>query len=289
MYRELIILFAVAAISACSSSAQSSSESNSPVASSTPITKPSEPMKKGTFESNLPDGFVKPTDEAGRVLYREYGAVFLTKAVAPKVVFFKDEAAVGAFQAAAPSLTETVGGIAITLQTPAMKALSSAIAEANEAGLKITPRGADSAKRSYADTVGLWASRVDPGLEHWAKQGKITEADVQRIKSLSPFEQVPEIFKLEAKGIFFAKDLSKSIIYSVAPPGSSQHLSMLALDVTEHGDEKIRAIMAKNGWYQTVVSDLPHFTFLGTAEAELSGRGLKKVTNGGRVFWVPDI
>jgi hypothetical protein len=110
-----------------------------------------------------------------------------------------------------------------------------------------------------------------------------------RIRALTPYEQVPEILSLEKKKIFFSKDLSKSIIYSVAPPGSSQHLAMLALDVEEFNDAKVRAILAANGWYQTVTSDLPHFTFLGVSETDLAKRGLKLVTSGGRGYWVPDL
>jgi hypothetical protein len=89
--------------------------------------------------------------------------------------------------------------------------------------------------------------------------------------------------------MYFAKDLSKSIIYSVAPPGTSQHLSMLALDITEHDDAAVREIMARNGWHQTVVSDLPHFTYLGVPESELPALGLKKVNDGGRSYWLPSI
>lgn len=101
--------------------------------------------------------------------------------------------------------------------------------------------------------------------------------------------QVPEILKLESDGVFFAKTLDKSIIYSVAPPGSSQHLSMLALDVKEFENARVRAILAANGWFQTVTSDLPHFTYLGVKESELSGLGLRSVSNSGRTFYVPDI
>ena len=64
---------------------------------------------------------------------------------------------------------------------------------------------------------------------------------------------------------------------------------MLALDVVESGNPAVRDILAKHGWFQTVVSDLPHFTYLGSPEADLPNLGLKKVTSGGRSFWVPDI
>ena len=247
--------------------------------------------RKTGFMANVPSDFSEPSDEAGRTLFKEYGAVFVAKVgvIPPKTVVFKDSAEVSSFQAILSKASETIGGFQLELQAPAMKALNEAIADAKSQNLSISPRDKDSAKRTYDETIELWASRVDPALKHWVAQGKITQPDADRIKSLSPYQQVPEVFKLEAKGIWFAKDLSKSIIYSVAPPGSSQHLSMLAFDVKEHENEKIRAVLAKHGWYQTVTSDLPHFTFLGVTEDKLSGLGLKRVTDGGRTFWVPDL
>ncbi|QYO67629.1 hypothetical protein [Leptolyngbya sp. 7M] len=168
-----------------------------------------------------------------------------------------------------------------------MAALKKALDDARGQGKRITPRGSDAARRNYSGTVELWKSRVEPGLVHWTGKGRITKGEADRIRGLSPFDQVPEIFRLEEQGIFFAKDLSKSIIYSVAPPGTSQHLSLLALDVEEHNDRTVRALLAKHGWYQTVVSDLPHFTFLGVSESELSSLGLKKTSDGGRDYWLP--
>jgi len=253
--------------------------------SSTPVSE----TKSGGFLENLPQGFVQPTDDVGRRMMKEYGAMFVSRATPPKTVVFKDDGEVAAFQSSVQSSRETFGNVSIELQSAAMKALKDAATEAAQNNLTITSRGADAAKRSYQDTVTLWASRVNPGLEHWTAQGRITATDAQRIRSLSPYEQVPEIFKLESQGIYFAKSLDKSIIYSVAPPGTSQHLSMLALDVSEYENAAVRAILAKHGWHQTVVSDLPHFTFLGAPESELPKLGLKKVTTGGRVFWVPDI
>src|SRR5436190_12648352 len=214
------------------------------------------------FATHLPANFQMPFDDAGRRLLKEYGALFVARGVAvPNVVVFKDAAAVREFQASADSATEKIGDAVVELQRSAMRALKEATGEAAKSGLKITPRGEDAAKRSYEDTVSLWTSRVEPGLEHWLSAGRISAADAQRIRSLPPYEQVPEIFKLEQQGIFFSKDLSKSISYSVAPPGASQHLSMLALDVSEYDDANVRALLARHGWFQTVVSDMPHFTF----------------------------
>ena len=247
--------------------------------------------KSGGFYGNLADGFSRPTDEVGQKLLKEYGAMFVARngAVPPKTVVFKNEAEVSAFQSGLQTSRATLGGFNIELQAAAIKGLNEAISDAGQNKLTITPRGADSARRSYNDTVTLWASRIEPGLKHWTEAGRLSASEASRIKALSPYEQVPEIFKLESQGMYFAKDLSKSIIYSVAPPGTSQHLSMLALDVKEFENPRVREILSKHGWYQTVVSDLPHFTYLGVPESELPGLGLKKITDGGRVFWVPDV
>ncbi len=247
-------------------------------------------VKSGGFTANLPGGFTPPTDTVGQKLLKEYGGLFVARggATPPNTVIFKSEADVSAFQNSVSKSKEKIGGFDVELQTAAMKNLQDAIAEAKQNDLSITPRGADSARRDYAGTVELWASRVNPGLANYVSKGKIPQTEADRIKTLSPFEQVPEIFKLESQGMFFSKDLSKPIIYSVAPPGTSQHLSMLALDVKEFEDVKVREILARHGWFQTVVSDLPHFTFLGVPETQLIDLGLKKVNDGGRTFYVPN-
>ncbi len=243
------------------------------------------------FIANLPGDFNQPSDAVEQKLLAEYGAMFVAKggAVLPNVIVFKDEAEVLSWQSGVATSKENISGFNLELQIPAMTALKDAIAEAKQNDLTITPRGIDSAKRDYSETVELWASRVNPGLAHWVEQGKLSEREAARIRTLSPFEQVSEIFKLESDGMYFSKDLSKSIIYSVAPPGTSQHISMLAFDVSEHDNAKVRDILAKHGWFQTVESDLPHFTFLGVSENQLSNLGLKKRNNGGRIFWIPNI
>lgn len=248
-------------------------------------------IKAGGFTTNLPTSFNTPSDAVGKRLMKEYGSVFVARGgtIPPSTVVFRDDNAVSTFQASLARASETVGGVSIELQAPAMKALKEAVSDASQNGVSITPRGPDAARRAYADTVELWKSRVDPGLAHYQSAGKITAAEVQRIKGLSPYDQVSEVFKLESQGMYFSKDLSKPIIYSVAPPGASQHLSMLALDVSEYDNPKVREILAKHGWYQTVVSDLPHFTYLGVSESDLTKLGLKRTTDGGRTFWVPDI
>ncbi len=244
-----------------------------------------------TFIAKLSNEFKIPNDAVGQRILQEYGALFVARggAIAPDTVIFKNEAEVSAFQNGLKKSLEKIGDFEVELQTAAMKNLKLAIVEAEQNNLNITPRGTDSARRDYAETIELWASRVNPGLIYWVGKGKLTEIDASKIRALSPFAQIPEIFKLEENDLFFSKDLSKSIVYSVAPPGTSQHLSMLALDVHEHENPQVRDILAEHKWFQTVVSDLPHFTFLGVSENKLSGLGLKRISDDGRIFWLPNL
>lgn len=235
--------------------------------------------------------FYDENDIVHKTLFGEYGAVFAARgnAVAPDRIVFKNEEEVTEFQSKVSIKKAKIGDFELELQTAALYDLLNAKKEAEEFGFTLNPRGKDSARRNYAGTIELWESRVNPALEHWTNEGKITEAEAEKIRSLSPFEQVPEVFKLEKKQIWFSKDLSKSIIYSVAPPGTSQHLAMLAFDIAEFQNEKVREILYKHKWFQTVVSDLPHFTYLGVEENELTALGLKSVENNGQKFWIPDI
>ena len=221
----------------------------------------------------------------------DYGSVFVARggAVPPPAIVFEDEVSVTNWQASVKQERVDFGGISIELQSPAMKALLEARDEAQKAKLDITPRGTDAARRTFTETVKLWESRVNPGLTHWVENGRLPREDAAHIRGLSPHDQIPEILRLESSGIFFSSDFSKSILYSVAAPGTSQHISMLAFDVKEHDNAKVRSILAEHGWFQTVSSDMPHFTFLGVKEDELPSLGLKKTTNGGRTFWVPDL
>jgi len=64
---------------------------------------------------------------------------------------------------------------------------------------------------------------------------------------------------------------------------------MLAFDVSQFGNARVRRILARHGWFQTVKSDLPHFTYLGVEEKDLPALGLRRVETGGQVFWIPNI
>lgn len=240
---------------------------------------------------NLQDGCALDDPVARRVL-EDYGAMFVAtdQVMPPPVCMFDDEAGVSKFQNDAKFKAAVIGGTKIELQPVAMEALLAARSEANEQGLDITPRGGTTAaRRSYQDTQRLWDSRFLPALTHWQGQGRLTREQAERLRRLPIHDQVREVLELEKRGIFFSQDLSKSILYSVAAPGASQHISMLALDVSQFGNARVRGILARHGWFQTVKSDLPHFTFLGLDEKELPARGLRTVKVGAQIFWIPNV
>ena len=223
-------------------------------------------------------------------LFTEYGAVFLTKALPPPKVMFTSENEVLGFQTKAGAAQVKIGGIALELQRSAAQALVNASNEARSNGASITPRDPeDSARRSYAHTLTLWNGRFAKACDHWKAKGKLTSEQINNLKSLPIKQQVAEVLKLEARGIYFSTNFDKSVLYSVAAPGTSQHLSMLAFDATEFGNKTVRKIMAKHGWFRTVQSDEPHFTYLGYSEKDLPSLGLKKVDVGKGEFWIPDV
>jgi hypothetical protein len=231
-------------------------------------------------------------DAAARRLLAEYGAMFLAveSVRVPPVCVFRSEAEVLRFQREAEPGAATLGGATVELQPTALAALLAAREEARAEGLDITPRdGAEGARRGYEDTLRLWRSRVHPALDHWAGEGRLAPDEAARLRALAPDAQLAEVLCLEACGIFFSRDFSKSILYSVAAPGASQHLAMLAFDAVEFKDARVRALLARQGWFQTVLSDLPHFTFLGVREKELPDLGLARVEECGQTFWVPNL
>ena len=223
----------------------------------------------------------------------EYGSVFLTKAMPPSKVMFTSEQEVSAFQKDAGSESAKLGGINVQLQPAALNALRDAAAEAKASGLSITPRDkkptTDSAKRSYNQTLVLWKGRVDKACKHWKGKKRLTTEQIANLKALPIKQQVKEVLELEKQGVYFNTFFNGSILQSVAAPGTSQHISMLAFDVTEFQNKKVREILAKYGWFRTVASDEPHFTYLGHKEDELQKLGLKKVSRKGGEFWVPNM
>ncbi|HET9479448.1 MAG TPA: hypothetical protein VFO72_08890, partial [Pyrinomonadaceae bacterium] len=242
-------------------------------------------------KANL-DLICPPANPVARRILEEYGAIFVAdkKVKPPPVCIFTNEEQVARFQDDAGFKAEYIGYDEVELQPAALKHLLKAREDAQKEGLDITPRdGAEAGRRNYEDSVRLWNSRFEPALDYWLAQGRLTADEVNRLRSLPLSQQVAEVLELEKSGIYFSKDLSKSILYSIAAPGTSQHIAMLAFDVNEFENPRVREIMAKRGWFQTVLSDLPHFTFLGRKEKDLPKLGLRSVEVNGQVFWIPNV
>ena len=238
------------------------------------------------------DNICPPSDPVSRRILEEYGAIFVAdkKVTPPPVCIFTTEEQVTKFQDDAGFEAELIGYDEVELQPEALKKLNKAREEAQKEGLDITPRdGAEAARRNYEDSVRLWNSRFEPALDYWQSKGRLTTEQVARLRRLPLSQQIAEVLELEKSGIYFSKDLSKSILYSIAAPGTSQHIAMLAFDVNEFENPRVREIMAKHGWFQTVLSDLPHFTFLGLKEKDLPKHGLRSLEINGQVFWIPNV
>lgn len=228
---------------------------------------------------------------ASRIL-RDYGSIFLVveNVLPPPVCIFSSSADVDKFQKQIGIAKSEIAGTHIELQPFAMEALLKAREEAQKFGLTITPRdGAIAGRRGFSETLRLWNSRFYPACDYWTKKGRLTEDQAARLRSLPLKEQVREVLELEKDGIYFNSSFNNSILYSVAAPGTSQHLALLAFDVVEYNNEQVRNILAKYGWHRTVRNDQPHFTFLGHKEADLPKFGLREIKNGNGKFWIPNV
>jgi hypothetical protein len=243
------------------------------------------------FENALQRAGVTISGTLQARLAAEYGAVFVAHAdgiVLPSTVLFTSPDELEAFWRLVRPARLTVGSTRIELQSPAARALERVVAEARPRGLRLTVRGGPSAaRRSYGESLSFWKQRVDNGLAHWRSKGLLTAKRADGIRRLPIPEQARAVLDEEAKGAHFSTSLDRTILRSVALPGSSQHHTMLALDVSQHDDPRVRALLARHGWFQTVIDDLPHFTFLGIPQDRLEAAGLSPIAAGGRCYWVP--
>jgi len=231
------------------------------------------------------------TNAMAKRVFDEYGAVFVVKEPSkfPDRCVFNDTADVERFQRSIKIKSAVIGGVVIELQEAAMDSLIEVEKDADALNLKITPLdGTIAGKRSYNDTVRIWNTRFQRALDHWVQVGKITEDDATVVRKMDTLHQVEQVIAWESDGLYFSTDFSHSIFSSTAPPGTSQHLSMLAIDIVENNDPTVVTLLAGRGWYRTVLNDATHFTFIGVPESELPNRGLKPVMRGGCKFWVPN-
>lgn len=297
--RLVLILICGSIVSAAAPALENMSTQQMPVNTIRELKESTEPvpfyeaLTKALKKRKMKIDLVCPAaDPVSQRILEEYGAIFVAdkKVKPPPVCVFTNEEQVTKWQDEAGFKAEFMAYDEVELQPEALKQLLKARAEAQKEGLDITPRdGAEAARRNYEDSVRLWNSRFEPALDYWQEQGRLTAEQTTRLRGLPLSQQVAEVLELEKSGIYFSKDLSKSILYSIAAPGASQHIAMLAFDVNEFENPRVREILYKHGWFQTVLSDLPHFTFLGLKEKDLPKHGLRSVEVNGQVFWIPNV
>jgi hypothetical protein len=234
------------------------------------------------------------TSSVERRLFAEYGAIFVTEATPPPTIIFADADAVDTFQSSLAIRRAIIGDYEIALQAAAMDALIRATAEMNDREGQVTARAADSGSRSFADTLSLWSRNVTRGLEHWESQHRLTSERAEQIRQFTPIAQVGVILDMEEREqLFFGTFFDKSILYSVAAPGASQHLALLAFDVAEYQSAAVTDVLGRHGWFRTVPNDLPHFTYLGQREDALPELGLQRIARAygpqQYSFWIPHL
>ena len=235
-----------------------------------------------------------PIDKSlvAKTVLSQYGAVFVAseKVMPPPTCRFLNEADVTAFQSKLGTEFVVLNGVQMQFQKAAAESLNAALIEALAQGIRMRPLdGPIAGGRSYADTVRLWNSRFQPALRFWVGRRRITMEEAASAIEMPIDQQIEKVIEWEAQGMNFGTNRNGSIFASVAPPGASQHLSLIAIDIAPPLTPSLIALMNSHGWFQTVKGDKPHFTYLGLTEKELPGRGLKALMFEGTRYWVPNM
>lgn len=184
------------------------------------------------------------------ILLKAYGAIFVNLKPAirlPKKVAFSNHQETQKFQ---NSITKAkVNGTRnCYLQKSAADALNKARFQA-AFPLK-SGNGKSDCIRDFATTVKFWKKYTNSTTLDLVKQGKETR-----------------------------------ILGTVAPPGASQHLWGLAIDLAVTNKKQITALN-RNGWYRTVEYDVPHWSFVGYPPEKLPKLGFRKKVIGKTTYWV---
>ena len=225
-------------------------------------------------------------------VFMEYGAMFAANesVKVPPFCIFDGEPTVTAFRNGLATQTLVIGAANILLQKAAADSFYKILEEAAVQQISIVPfDGSIAGGRTYFETVRLWNSRFEPALSYWTGRGAIDSATADAARLMPLAQQVEKVIEWESQGQWFGPNRRTSIFSSTAPPGTSQHLALLAIDIAPPITPAKRALLNSHGWYQTVRGDTPHFTFLGFPESELPKRGLKAILMNGTIYWVPNI
>ncbi|MGH1396214.1 MAG: D-alanyl-D-alanine carboxypeptidase family protein [Trichormus sp.] len=184
------------------------------------------------------------------ILLKAYGAAFINHnkiAKLPPTVLLNNEQETQAFQNSL-TMVKVEGTNDCYLQATAAAALNQARLQEN-IPLK-SGYGSGDCTRTYATNLRFWYKYANQNTLDQVRQGKET-----------------------------------AILSTVAPPGTSQHLWGLAIDL-RISNEKQRQTLNEYGWFQTVVNDVPHWTYLGLTESDLSSLGLINKVETGISYWV---
>ena len=223
----------------------------SPIPTPSPIINPTLTGKE-RFIAALMNQFpiIPQPDTYEYILLRAYGAPFVNLKPAiklPEKVAFKNHQETLEFQ---DNITKgkVKGTRNCYLQKPAADALNKAYYQA-KFRLK-SGYGNSDCIRDFATTAKFWRKYTNSRTLDLVKQGKETR-----------------------------------ILGTVAPPGASQHLWGLAIDLKVTNKKQITALN-QNGWYRTVEYDVPHWSYVGYQPETLLRLGFQKKVIGRTTYWV---
>jgi D-alanyl-D-alanine dipeptidase len=184
------------------------------------------------------------------ILLRAYGAAFVNQQpeikLPPKVILANEQETKD-FQT-----TLTMGKVNGTNDCYLQKSAADAL---NKAKLAVTiplksGYGGGDCTRTFATNLRFWRKYANNNTLERVRQGKET-----------------------------------AILGVVAPPGASQHLWGLAIDLRVYSQAQ-RQALNKNGWFQTVENDVPHWTYVGLTEENLPRFGFKNKIVRGTTYWL---
>jgi D-alanyl-D-alanine dipeptidase len=184
------------------------------------------------------------------ILLRAYGAAFVNQQPEiklPSKVILANEQETKVFQT-----TLTMGKVNGTNDCYLQKSAADAFNKAKSAArisLKSGYGGSD-CTRTFATNLRFWRKYANNNTLERVRQGKET-----------------------------------AILGVVAPPGASQHLWGLAIDLQVYSQAQ-RQALNKNGWFQTVENDVPHWTYVGLTEDNLPLFGFKNKIVRGTTYWL---
>ncbi|MBW4611958.1 MAG: D-alanyl-D-alanine carboxypeptidase family protein [Desmonostoc vinosum HA7617-LM4] len=183
-------------------------------------------------------------------LLRVYGAVFVNtdpEVKLPQTVILNNEQETQEFQANL-TMSHVDGTNNCYLQKPAAEALNKARSQQN-IPLK-SGYGTSDCTRDFTTNLRFWHKYANNQTLTKVQQGKETK-----------------------------------ILGTVAPPGTSQHLWGLAIDL-RLSSRKQRQALNQNSWFQTVENDIPHWTYVGLSEDNLPKFGFKNKVVRGITYWI---